>query len=116
MLEGRDILAMAATGTGKTAAFALPMLSRIEVRGGPPQGIVLVPTRELAAQVEESVRTYGKYSKLSSLVVYGGVGIPDWHALIPKQRGGGAFAHANAAGQAKAKGSRCAHADNDRKA
>ena len=79
ILEGRDILAGAQTGTGKTAGFALPLLQRLNAT---PQGahrsircLILTPTRELAAQVEESVRTYGKYVPLKSTVVFGGVGI-----------------------------------------
>jgi ATP-dependent RNA helicase RhlE len=79
ILEGRDILAGAQTGTGKTAGFTLPLLQRLNSQ---PQGarravraLILTPTRELAAQVEESVRTYGKHVPLKSTVVFGGVGI-----------------------------------------
>jgi ATP-dependent RNA helicase DeaD len=75
LLEGRDLLGQAATGTGKTAAFALPMLQRInQDRGGPRQtaGLVLVPTRELAMQVAEAVHKYSKGVRLSVLPVYGG--------------------------------------------
>ena len=75
MLAGRDLLAAAQTGTGKTAGFTLPILQRL---GAPQRHIrvlVLVPTRELAAQVQESVRTYGKHTRIRSTVVYGGVGI-----------------------------------------
>jgi len=79
ILEGRDILAGAQTGTGKTAGFTLPLLQRLNAT---PQGarravraLILTPTRELAAQVEESVRTYGKHVSLKSTVVFGGVGI-----------------------------------------
>jgi len=82
VLAGGDLLAGAQTGTGKTAGFVLPMLQRLATsasatRQGPKviRALILTPTRELAAQVEESVRTYGKYAKLSSLVVFGGVGI-----------------------------------------
>ena len=81
ILEGRDVLAGAQTGTGKTAAFTLPMLqllsadSNIGARGRAPRALVLTPTRELAAQVAESVRTYGKNLRLNSAVVFGGVGI-----------------------------------------
>ena len=79
ILEGRDILAGAQTGTGKTAGFALPLLQRLNAQ--PPgarraiRALILTPTRELAAQVEESVRTYGKHVPLKSTVVFGGVGI-----------------------------------------
>ncbi len=80
ILEGRDVLAGAQTGTGKTAAFTLPMLqllgSSAEVsKGRLPRALVLTPTRELAAQVHESVRTYGANMRLKSTVVFGGVGI-----------------------------------------
>ncbi|MEO8719015.1 MAG: DEAD/DEAH box helicase, partial [Burkholderiales bacterium] len=75
VLAGRDLLGAAQTGTGKTAGFTLPIL---QLLGAPQRQIrvlVLVPTRELCAQVHESVRTYGKYSKLRATVVFGGVGI-----------------------------------------
>ncbi|MFX7878759.1 DEAD/DEAH box helicase, partial [Acinetobacter baumannii] len=82
ILKGGDLLAGAQTGTGKTAGFTLPMLqllSRAEppARGERPRirALVLTPTRELAAQVEESVRNYGKYLRLRSMVMFGGVGI-----------------------------------------
>jgi ATP-dependent RNA helicase RhlE len=83
ILEGRDLLGGAQTGTGKTAAFTLPMLHRLSMSrsaqnkfgGTGIRALVLTPTRELAAQVEESIRTYGKYLQLSSTVVFGGVGM-----------------------------------------
>jgi ATP-dependent RNA helicase RhlE len=80
ILEGRDIMAGAQTGTGKTAGFALPLLHRLSARAdGASRGVIrtliLTPTRELAAQVEESVRTYGKYLPLKSAVIFGGVKI-----------------------------------------
>ena len=82
VLAGGDLLAGAQTGTGKTAGFVLPMLQRLApsagaARQGPKaiRALILTPTRELAAQVEESVRTYGKYAKLTSTVIFGGVGI-----------------------------------------
>jgi ATP-dependent RNA helicase RhlE len=85
VLEGRDLLAAAQTGTGKTAGFTLPLLERLR-RDRPshkaPRALVLTPTRELAAQVQESVRTYGKYLPLRSAVIFGGVGInPQIEAL-----------------------------------
>ena len=79
ILEGRDILAGAQTGTGKTAGFTLPLLQLLGA-SAPARGrhavraLILTPTRELAAQVEESVRTYGKHLPLKSAVVFGGVG------------------------------------------
>ena len=83
VLEGHDLLAGAQTGTGKTAAFTLPLLHRLSQGTAPKskfggkgiRALVLTPTRELAAQVEESVREYGKYLDISSTVVFGGVGM-----------------------------------------
>ncbi|MDR2876068.1 MAG: DEAD/DEAH box helicase [Methylobacillus sp.] len=80
VMQGGDLLAGAQTGTGKTAGFTLPILhllnaKPITVKPGHPRVLILVPTRELAAQVEESVRTYGKYLKIRSMVMFGGVGI-----------------------------------------
>src|SRR5690242_11471749 len=74
LIEGRDLLGQAATGTGKTAAFALPILQRLaaEGRGAGPLALVLVPTRELAMQVAEAVHRYGKALKVRVLPVYGG--------------------------------------------
>ena len=75
LLEGRDLLAEAPTGTGKTAAFALPVLSRLEVgRVGPSQAsaLVVVPTRELAMQVAEAFHSYGKALGVRVVPVYGG--------------------------------------------
>ena len=77
VLEGRDLLGCAQTGTGKTAAFALPILHRMAStlgRGRDPRVLVLVPTRELATQVSESFKTYGKKLGVRSAVVFGGVG------------------------------------------
>ncbi len=75
VLSGGDLLAGAQTGTGKTAGFTLPMLHRLAQKPAVRDAIILTPTRELAAQVEESVRTYGKYMKLASMVMFGGVGM-----------------------------------------
>jgi ATP-dependent RNA helicase RhlE len=83
VLAGGDLLAGAQTGTGKTAGFTLPLLHRLsrekarrDARGRIAiRALILTPTRELAAQVEESVRTYGKYLSLSSMVMFGGVGM-----------------------------------------
>ncbi len=82
ILQGRDVLAAAQTGTGKTAGFTLPMLQLLRTLNAPKlhsqrriRALILTPTRELAAQVEESVRTYGKYLPLTSTVVFGGVNI-----------------------------------------
>ncbi|WP_029413693.1 DEAD/DEAH box helicase [Acidovorax radicis] len=83
VLAGHDLLAGAQTGTGKTAAFTLPLLHRLSQSAAPKnkfggkgiRALVLTPTRELAAQVEESVREYGKYLDINSTVVFGGVGM-----------------------------------------
>jgi ATP-dependent RNA helicase RhlE len=83
VLAGNDLLGGAQTGTGKTAAFVLPMLHKLSMSrsaqnkfgGTGIRALVLTPTRELAAQVEESVRTYGKFLQLSSTVIFGGVGM-----------------------------------------
>lgn len=73
LLEGRDVLGMAQTGTGKTAAFSLPLLARTQVDLRSPQVLCLAPTRELAQQVAEAVQTYSKYIPgLNVLAVYGG--------------------------------------------
>ncbi|HEY6609503.1 MAG TPA: DEAD/DEAH box helicase [Candidatus Limnocylindria bacterium] len=86
VLAGRDVLAGAQTGTGKTAAFVLPMLQRLHAdrRDGQRRirALILTPTRELALQVEESVRTYGKERPIKSVAIYGGVGFdPQVRAL-----------------------------------
>jgi len=81
VLAGGDLLAAAQTGTGKTAGFTLPILHRLSetplegAKPGRPRCLVLTPTRELAAQVEESVKTYGKHLPLKSMVMFGGVNI-----------------------------------------
>ena len=77
ILAGRDVLAGAQTGTGKTAGFTLPLLQRLQggVPSKAPRVLILVPTRELAAQVHESIASYGKYLRHRSLVIFGGVGI-----------------------------------------
>ncbi|MBH0205820.1 MAG: DEAD/DEAH box helicase, partial [Nitrospira sp.] len=83
LLAGKDLLGQAATGTGKTAAFALPLLQRI-AHGAKqrPAALVLVPTRELAIQVGEAVQRYGKELRISVLALYGGQAIsPQFHAL-----------------------------------
>ncbi|MGE5453293.1 MAG: DEAD/DEAH box helicase [Acidobacteriota bacterium] len=81
VLNGGDLLAGAQTGTGKTAGFTLPLLHKLAASQAPSSGkrpvraLILTPTRELAAQVEESVRVYGKYLPIKSLVIFGGVGM-----------------------------------------
>jgi ATP-dependent RNA helicase DeaD len=72
LLEGRDLLGLAATGTGKTAAFALPILQLIEIGRPDPSALILVPTRELAVQVARAVHRYGKEMAVNVLPIYGG--------------------------------------------
>ena len=78
VLEGRDLMGCAQTGTGKTAAFALPMLDRLHAvkprKPGAIRALILTPTRELALQIGESFAAYGKYQKLRATVIFGGVG------------------------------------------
>jgi ATP-dependent RNA helicase RhlE len=84
VLAGGDVLAGAQTGTGKTAGFVLPMLQRLTAnaprhagsgRGRSPRALILTPTRELAAQVEASIRTYGRHLSITSTAIFGGVGL-----------------------------------------
>ena len=80
VINGGDLLAGAQTGTGKTAGFTLPLLHLLHAKpkhnkAGQPRCLMLTPTRELAAQIEESVKTYGKYLNIKSFVVFGGVNI-----------------------------------------
>ncbi len=77
VLEGRDLLGCAQTGTGKTAAFALPILQRLagtHVGGRPIRALILTPTRELALQIDECFEAYGRYLPLAHAVIFGGVG------------------------------------------
>ncbi|SEO26082.1 ATP-dependent RNA helicase RhlE [Salinihabitans flavidus] len=86
-LEGRDVLGIAQTGTGKTAGFTLPMLSllaRGRARARMPRSLVLCPTRELAAQVAENFDTYSKHLKLTKALLIGGVSFKDQDKLIDK--------------------------------
>lgn len=86
LLEGRDIVGQAQTGTGKTAAFALPLLARIDLKVAAPQVLVLCPTRELAIQVAESFQKYARYMKgFHVLPIYGGQAYP--LQLRPLKRG-----------------------------
>jgi ATP-dependent RNA helicase RhlE len=79
LLQGRDLLGCAQTGTGKTAAFTLPLLQEMSRRhkqaaGGFPRALILAPTRELAAQIGESIKTYGRHLEVTHAVIFGGVG------------------------------------------
>ena len=78
LLEGRDLFGVAQTGTGKTAAFLLPLLQHLSENGhrprkGTPRALILAPTRELAAQIGKSIQTYGRFLRLSYTVIFGGV-------------------------------------------
>jgi len=92
ILDGHDLLGGAQTGTGKTAAFVLPILHKLSMArsaqnkfgGTGIRALVLTPTRELAAQVEESVQTYGKFLQLSSTVIFGGVGMSPQISRVKK--------------------------------
>jgi len=86
-LEGRDVLGIAQTGTGKTASFTLPMITQLargRARARMPRSLVLCPTRELAAQVAENFDTYAKYVKLTKALLIGGVSFKEQDALIDK--------------------------------
>jgi len=86
-LEGRDVLGIAQTGTGKTASFTLPMithLSKGRARARMPRSLVLAPTRELAAQVAENFETYAKHTRLSMALLIGGVSFKDQDRLIDR--------------------------------
>ena len=86
-LQGRDVLGIAQTGTGKTASFTLPMITALakgRARARMPRSLILCPTRELAAQVSENFETYGKYHKLSMALLIGGVNFNDQDKLIDR--------------------------------
>lgn len=86
ILEGKDVMGLAQTGTGKTAVFALPILQRL-CRGGERHkmsALVLAPTRELAEQIHDSIRTLGKKTRVSSMTLYGGVNIRPQIELLKK--------------------------------
>ena len=89
IISGRDVLAGAQTGTGKTAGFTLPMLHRLQhgtKNRRRIRSLVLTPTRELAAQVGESIRTYGTFLPFRTVVIYGGVSINTQIGKLKKRR------------------------------
>ncbi|NPE26672.1 DEAD/DEAH box helicase [Methanococcoides sp. SA1] len=75
LLDGKDVVGIAQTGTGKTAAFGIPVLQKLAGRGKNPKALVLAPTRELAAQIVEELKMFGKFLNFNYLAVYGGVKI-----------------------------------------
>ena len=89
ILSGKDVLAAAQTGTGKTAGFALPIMEKLAAsnkpRGNSVRALILTPTRELAAQVEDNIRGFNQFLNLKSTVVFGGVGI---NPQMKRLRGG----------------------------
>ena len=86
LMENKDLIGQAQTGTGKTAAFSLPLLSRLQLEAREPQGLVLTPTRELALQVSEALRKYGRYLQgLAVATLYGGA---DMRAQLRQLRRG----------------------------
>ncbi len=75
MLEGKDVIGQAKTGTGKTAAFGVPMIQLLDLSKATVQGLVLAPTRELAQQITEDINDFAKYTQVKAVAVYGGVSI-----------------------------------------
>src|SRR4051812_48548512 len=86
LLEGRDVIGQAQTGSGKTAAFGLPMLEYVDPEESTVQGLVLTPTRELCIQVTQAIRTYGAHKGVDVVAVFGGAPIRTQQAQL---RGGG---------------------------
>src|SRR3974377_316695 len=84
ILDGKDVIGSAQTGTGKTAAFALPILSKLSHHESQPRVLVLEPTRELAAQVETAFRDFARFNDLRVTVVFGGVGYGNQREALRK--------------------------------
>ena len=85
MLEGKNVLGQAKTGTGKTAGFGVPMLQKLDPESGNVEGLVIAPTRELAQQITDDINTYGRYLKTRATPIYGGVSL---HPQIQELRRG----------------------------
>jgi len=84
IMDGRDVIGSAQTGTGKTAAFALPILSQLGHHRPQPRVLILEPTRELAAQVETAFRDFARFTNLRVAVVFGGVGYGSQREALSK--------------------------------
>src|SRR4051794_21255564 len=82
LLEGRDVIGQAQTGTGKTAAFGLPIMEYVDPSEPTVQALVLTPTRELCIQVTQALRTYGAHTGIDVVAVFGGAPIPTPHAQL----------------------------------
>src|SRR6201996_3295708 len=75
ILNGQDVMGIAQTGTGKTAAYVLPIIMKLKyAQGADPRSLIVAPTRELALQIEENIKTFAKYTDLRVVVLYGGLG------------------------------------------
>src|SRR4029078_12150694 len=82
VLGGRDVIGSAQTGTGKTAAFALPILTKLQRGTGVTRALILEPTRELAAQVETAIRDFARFTTIKVAVMFGGVGYGRQHEAL----------------------------------
>src|ERR687884_1427839 len=82
LLEGRDVIGQAQTGTGKTAAFGLPMIQSVDPEDPEVQALVLTPTRELCIQVTQALRTYGAHKRIDPVAVFGGAPIRTQQAQL----------------------------------
>ncbi len=85
MMEGKNVVGQAKTGTGKTAAFAVPMLNTLDPDSGRIEGFVLAPTRELAQQITDDINTYGRHTKIWATPIYGGVSIRGQFSALRKK-------------------------------
>src|ERR1700761_9488589 len=85
ILNGQDVMGIAQTGTGKTAAYVLPLLMKLKyAQGEHPRALIVAPTRELAMQIEENIKTFSTYTDLRTVVVYGGLAPKTQKELIGK--------------------------------
>ena len=85
ILSGQDIMGVAQTGTGKTAAFVLPILMKLKyAQGSDPRALILAPTRELAMQIQENITLFSRYTDLRTVVIFGGIGPKTQKAELAK--------------------------------